>query len=74
MFSNELYEWVSKLTNRKNCFKNIEPTMWSPKLIQRLRNTNNMISRAVGFWITSILRGFIIEFAIEMTISYNKVD
>jgi len=32
-FHVELYEWISRLTKRKNCFKRGEPKEWTPKLI-----------------------------------------
>lgn len=58
----------------KTCFKNDEPTAWSPQLIQRLKNTNNSISRVVDLLIDSILGGFIIEFAMDTTVYYNEPE
>lgn len=71
-FPSELYEWISRLVERKNCFKGDEPTVWTPELIQQLKNTTNRISRVVDFWIDSILGGFITEFTVESIVSYNK--
>ena len=45
----ELYEWISMLTERNDCFKGDEPKESNPKLIQRLKDINNRISRALDF-------------------------
>ena len=42
-FPYEFHEWVSRLTERKDLFKNDEPTTWNPKLIERLKTSNNKI-------------------------------
>ena len=65
---------VSNLIEHKTCFKGDKPKEWNPGLIQRLKNINNRISRAVDFWNDSNLGGFIAEFAIDMIVSYNKVE
>lgn len=33
-FLAKLYEWISRLTERKDFLKGKEPTVWTPKLIQ----------------------------------------
>lgn len=49
MLDNELHEWLSRLTKNKTCFKNTDPSAWSPELLQRLKETDNKISRLVDF-------------------------
>lgn len=68
----ELYEWISRLIERKDCFKGDEPEEWTPQLILQLNNTDNTISRVVDFQIDSILGEFIIEFAVDLSVSYNE--
>jgi len=71
-FHIELYEWISRLTERKYCFKGDKPKEWTPELIQRLKNIDNRISIALDFWIDNILGGFITEFAVDSNVSYNE--
>ena len=63
-FGNELYDWLSKLTD-KNIFKKKRNIVWTPELIQIVKNLDNPITRIVDFWLVSVLEGFIIEFAID---------
>jgi hypothetical protein len=35
---------------------------------------NNKFTRAVGFWLDSIVEGFISEFAVDTVKSYNAVE
>jgi len=69
----DLYEWISRLTERKDHFKD-EPKEWTPESIHRLKSIDNKISRDFDFWINNILRGFISEFAVDSTVSYNEVE
>ena len=48
------YEWLSKIAERKNCFKRDQPTR-NLVLINRLKSISNPISRAVDYWFDSIL-------------------
>lgn len=70
LFLVELYEWISRLTERKNCFKGEEPMVWTLELIQRLKSIDNRISRVVDLWIDNILRGFITNFSVDSTLSF----
>ena len=47
---------------------------WNLEVIQRLMNTDNKNSRVVDFSSYSILTGFITEFVVDQTISYNKAE
>ena len=70
-FPTLLYEWLSKLTTQKNNFRG-EPTEWTPFLIERLKRINNPVSKAVDFWIDSIIEGYITEFHVDMITSYSE--
>jgi len=47
---------------------------WTPEKIQQLKEISNPISRVVDFWIDSILKGYVIEFAITYTQSYSASE
>ena len=57
-FGNELYEWLSKLTDT-SIFKKKREIVWTPELIQTVKNLDNPITRAVDFWLVSVLEGFV---------------
>ena len=40
--------------------------------MHRLEASEDKIARAVDYWLDRIIGGFIIEFAIDMTMSYNE--
>ena len=39
-----------------------------------MKNTNNVVSRAVDFWLTSLLSGFITEFVVDTLKAYTEVE
>jgi len=61
---------LSKLAKQKRCFWGDEPLVWTPELINRLKNVDNNISRAVDYWLDSILGGYITDFVVETLKSY----
>ena len=63
-YGNELYDWLSKLTNQ-SIFKKKRNIVWTLELIQTVKNLDNPIARTVDFWLASVLKGFITEFAVE---------
>jgi len=65
------HEWLSRLAERKNCFKKDQPTSWNPNLINRLKNSSNPIYRAVDYWFDNIFGGYITEFAVDTVKSYS---
>ena len=69
----ELYDWLSKLAD-KNVFKKKRQVVWTPELIQTLKGVDNPISRAVDFWLASLLEGFITEFAVDQRKSFNEAE
>ena len=72
-YGNELYDWLSKL-NDKNIFRKKRNIVWTPELIQTVRSVDNPISRAVDFWLASVLEGFITEFAFNQRKSFSKAE
>ena len=47
-YANDLYDWLSKLTD-KNIFKKKRNIVWTPELIQTMKNLDNPITRTVEF-------------------------
>ena len=41
-------------------------------MVREVTSVGNTISRAVDFWVDSILQGYITEFAVEVIASYSE--
>ena len=52
--------------------KTDKPTEWNHEVVQRLKITDNTISRAVDFWLTSLLSGFITKFVVDTVKAYSE--
>ena len=63
-FGNELYDWLSKLTD-KNIFKKKRNIVQTPELIQTVKKLDNPITRTIKFWLASVLEGFVTEFVVD---------
>jgi hypothetical protein len=70
----ELHAWLSRLAENKTSTRSDRPLEWTPEVIQRLKQTYNSISRAIYFWLNSLLEGFVTEFAIDTLKAYNEVE
>ena len=51
-----------------------EITEWGDQLVQEVTNVSNVVSRAVDFWVDSILQGYITKFAIDTINSYSEPE
>ena len=67
-----LHEWLSRLATRQTNFQRREVVEWSSQLIHEITSVSNPISRAVDFWVDSILQGYITEFIVETITSYSE--
>ena len=67
-----LHEWLSRLETRQTNFQRREAVKWSDQLIHEITSVSNPISRAIDFWVDSILQGYITKFTVE-TITTKKV-
>lgn len=67
-------EWMLRLKDENAWHNNDESKEWTLEKIQQLKEISNLISRAVDFWINSILKGYITKFAIEYTKSYSALE
>lgn len=66
--------WLSRLAEDKKSSHSDKPMEWTLEVIQRLKNTDNSISREVDFWLNSFLKGFVIEFAVDTFKAYNEAE
>ena len=73
-FPTELHAWLSRLAENKTSSHSDKLVEWTLEVIQRLNNIDNSISRAVDFWLNSLLEGFVTEFAIETLKAYRKAE
>ena len=50
-----LHEWLVGLASRRTNYQTREITEWSDQLAQEVTSVSNAISKAVDFWVDSIL-------------------
>ena len=55
-------------------FKKKRNIVWTPKLIQTVKNLDNPITRKIDFWLASVLEGFVIEFAVDQRKSFSEAE
>ena len=72
-YGNDLYDWLSKLTD-KNIFKKKRNIVWTLELIHTVRSIDNPFTRAVDFWLASLLEGFVTEFAVDHCKSFSEAE
>ena len=58
----------------KNIFKKKRNIVWTPELIQTVKNLDNPITRTVDFWLASVLEGFVTEFAVDQRKIFSEVE
>ena len=61
-------------TTRQTNFQRREAVEWSDQLVHEVTSVSSTISRAVNFWVDSILQGYITEFAVDTITSYSEVE
>ena len=66
--------WLSRLEENKNSSHSDKHVEWTPEVIQRLKKTDNSISRAVDFWPNSLLEGFVTEFTVDTLTIYSEAE
>ena len=66
--------WLSRLKENKTFSRSDRPTEWTSEAIQRLKKTDNSISRAVNFWLKHLLDKFVTEFTVDTLKAYNKAE
>ena len=73
-FHTDLYEYITKLAYSQERWKLDGPIVWTPELVQRLESSKDKIAHAINHWLDRIIGGFIIEFAVDTSVSYNEVE
>ena len=73
-FPSELHSWLARLADCNGHVQSDKPVEWNQEVVQRLKNTNNVVSRAVDFWLTSLLLGFITEFVVDTVKAYSEAE
>ena len=48
--------------------------MWTPELVRRLEASEDKIARSIDHWLDRIIGGFVTKFAVDTSVSYNKVE
>ena len=70
----ELHQWLSRLTERRTNFQELQFPVWTPARITILKRVNNEISCTVDFWTTRTLEAFVMEFAIDTSTSFSEAE
>jgi hypothetical protein len=72
-FPQLLQEWILRLKDN-HATNRILHLDWTPVHIEQLQQVNNKFTRAIDFWLDSIVAGFITEFAVDTAKSYSAVE
>ena len=73
-FPSELHPWLARLADCSGHVQSDKLTQWNQAAVQKLKNTDNVVSRAVDFWLTSLLSGFITEFVVDTVRAYREAE
>ena len=58
----------------RNIFRKKRNIVWTLELIHTVKSIDNPITRAFDFWLSSMLEGFVTEFAVEQTKSFSEAE
>lgn len=73
-FLGELHTWLSWLAKNKTFNHNDRPIRWNLELIQKLKQTDNPVSRAIDFWLNNVFKGFMTEFTVDTLKAYSEAE
>ena len=73
-FLSELHWWLARLADCSGHVQSDQPVQWNQEVVQRLKNTDNVVSREVDFWLTNLLSGFITEFTVDTVKAYSEAE
>ena len=68
----KLHSWVERLADSMGYVGSDRLVQLNQAAVQRLKNTNNIVSRVVSFWLTSLLSRFIIVFVVDTLKAYTE--
>ena len=69
-----LHEWLVGLESRRTNSQKREISEWSDQLVQEVTSVSNSVSRAIDFWVDSILQGYSTEFVVDTITSYSEAE
>ena len=70
--SSELHSWLARLAYCTGHVQSEKPTQWNQAVVQKIKNTDNVGSQVVDFWLTSLLSGFITKFVVDTVKAYSE--
>ena len=73
-FPIELYEWLAKLKDIQGRWKLDNMIVWTPELVRWLEASENRIAWVFEHWLDRIIGGFVTEFVVDTSVSYNEVE
>jgi hypothetical protein len=69
-----LMKWLETLVENSKMYRDIMPRNWTPNLVRQLNYVSNNAYRTIDLWFHIILGGYITEFAVDCTQSYNVIE
>jgi hypothetical protein len=73
-FPKILTEWLERLVEKTGRFSVAAPKNWTPELVKQLNSVSNPTTRAVDFWLDSVLGGYVTEFVVDCIQSYSVAE
>ena len=73
-FPSEIHLWLARLVDCTGHVQSDKPAQWNQEVVQKLKNTDNVVSRAVDFWLTVLLLGSITEFVVDTIKAYSEAE
>jgi hypothetical protein len=69
-----LHEWLKRQAYVNSVALPVEPIVWDQTKIDSLKVLDNKWSHPIHFWFTRVKKSYIIKFAIEYSVFFNKVE
>jgi hypothetical protein len=66
-----LTDWLEILVENTRRYNIATPRNWTPELVRQLNSVSNLTTHTVDFLLDNILGGYITEFVVDCTQSYN---
>jgi hypothetical protein len=73
-FPKMLTKWLESLVEKRGRFSAIVPNNWTSEFVRKFNSVSNPTTREVDFCLDSVLRGYVIEFAVDCIQSYNIAE
>ena len=66
--------WITKLVDGQGRWRLDSPIVWTQKLVRRLEASEDKIARVVNHQLDRVIKGFVTEFTVDTSISYNEAE